>query len=432
MAKLLNSESLNFQSELDSLLEKKESGSKKIDSIVQEILNNVKTNGDIALKFYNKKYDNFVSNVSKLRVTQEEFIDAKKLISLDLSQALILAKKRIEEFQKKQLPSDIMYKDDLGMDLGVKWSSIKSVGIYVPGGTASYPSSVLMNAIPGKVAGVNRIVMTVPAPNGKISPAVLYAAELSGVDEVYKVGGAQAIGALAYGTKEIDAVDKIVGPGNSYVASAKKYVYGKVGIDMLAGPSEVLIIADSLSNPSWIAADILAQAEHDINAQSILICENIEFADKVMEAIKAHLNLLSRSVIAEESWDNNGIIIINPELKNVDKIVDKIAPEHIELSLSKPSKYLENFRNAGAVFLGRYTPEAIGDYIAGPSHVLPTSGNARFESGLSVIDFMKRSSLIGCDRDVLSKIGKSAVTLAEAEGLSAHALSINLRILGNN
>ena len=318
--------------------------------------------------------------------------------------------------------------DDTGIRLGTLWKPLQSVGLYVPGGTAAYPSSVLMNALPAKVAGVGCLVMVVPAPGGEISPMVLAAAHLVGVDEVYRIGGAQAVGALAYGTRTIRPVDKIVGPGNAYVAAAKRQVYGIVGIDMIAGPSEILIVADGRNDPSWIAADLLSQAEHDTQAQAILITDNKGFADAVDEAADGILKTLPRAAIAGASWRDFGAVIIVGDIADAPPLVDRIAPEHLELAVADPDALAARVNHAGAMFLGRFTPEAIGDYIAGPSHVLPTAGSARFSSPLGVLDFVKRTSLIGCDAGGLAEVGPAAATLADAEGLDAHALSIRVRL----
>ncbi len=323
---------------------------------------------------------------------------------------------------------DADYRDAAGLRLGWRWRPIDAVGLYVPGGTAAYPSSVLMNAIPAKVAGVGRLVMAVPTPDGALNPLVLAAAELAGVDEVYRIGGAQAIAALAYGTATICPVDKIVGPGNAYVAAAKRQVFGRVGIDVIAGPSEILVVAEAGCDPNWIAADLLAQAEHDAQAQAILITDDAEFADRVAQAIERWLTTLPRAEIARASWERHGAVILVPNLDAAAPIVDAVAPEHVELALSDPEPLLGRIRHAGAIFLGRFAPEAIGDYVAGPSHVLPTSGGARFASGLSVLDFLKRTSIIGLDRAALGRVGPSARILAEAEGLDAHALSVALRL----
>ncbi|MDC0074083.1 histidinol dehydrogenase [Alphaproteobacteria bacterium] len=436
MVKRLRASDKNFLEDLELLLNSRLSHQLSKDNDVSKIIQEVKKNGDHAIKFYNKKFDDFDSELSNTKVPKEEILLSKELIDPNLIDSLKLAKERIISFHQKDMPKNSLYIDKIGMNLGVKWSSINSVGVYVPGGNASYPSSVLMNVLPAKVAGVKRIVMAVPAPNGKINPLVLFAADLVGIEEIYRVGGAQAIAALAYGTKEIPKVEKIVGPGNAYVASAKRNVYGHVGIDTVAGPSEVLIVSDSISNPSWIAADILAQAEHDIDAQSILICDSEDFADKVESYVYKHLKKINNSFIANKSWINNGIIIINnndnDDTSDLIKTIDLIAPEHLELSISNPLELINDISNAGAIFIGRYTPEAIGDYLAGPSHVLPTSRSARFDSGLSVFSFLKRSSLIECNEKAFNQIGGSVISLAEAEGLNAHALSVSLRLNEKN
>ncbi|MBM3617676.1 MAG: histidinol dehydrogenase, partial [Alphaproteobacteria bacterium] len=315
-----------------------------------------------------------------------------------------------------------------GVKLGVRWRAVSDVGLYVPGGQASYPSSVLMNAIPAKVAGVPRLVMVVPTPNGDINPAIMEAAELAGVDEIYPIGGAQAVAALAYGTASIKPVHKIVGPGNAFVAEAKRQVFGAVGIDMVAGPSEILVVADSKNHPHWIAADLMSQAEHDQAAQAILITDSEEFAAEVVNAVKKLLEMLPRAAIAGASWEDHGAVIIVPEMHDAIALVNTLAPEHLELAVDHPEAFAEHIHHAGAIFLGRWTPEAIGDYVGGPSHVLPTSRTARFSSALTVTDFMKRSSLIGCTQESLARIAPAAITLAEAEGLQAHGLSVSLRM----
>jgi histidinol dehydrogenase len=328
------------------------------------------------------------------------------------------------------LPADIDYVDAAGVRLGQRWRPIAAVGLYVPGGTASYPSSVLMNAIPAKVAGVERLVMTVPAPDGILNPLVLAAARMLGITEIYRIGGAQAVAALAYGTRAIPAVDKIVGPGNAYVAAAKRRVFGRVGIDMIAGPSEILVVADRDNDPAWIAADLLSQAEHDSAAQAILITDDPDFAGAVEREVARHLQRLPRTEIARASWQENGAIILVADWEEAVALVDRIAPEHLELAIEDAEAVMPRVRHAGAIFLGRHTPEAIGDYIAGPNHVLPTARSARFASGLGVLDFMKRTTFVGCDARSLAALAPAAIRLAEAEGLDAHALSLALR-LGN-
>jgi histidinol dehydrogenase len=316
--------------------------------------------------------------------------------------------------------------------LGSRWSAVEAAGLYVPGGTAAYPSSVLMNALPAKVAGVERLVMVVPTPDGVINPLVMAAAREAGVDEVYRIGGAQAVGALAYGTATIAPVDKIVGPGNAWVAAAKRQVFGTVGIDMIAGPSEILVVADGANDPSWIAADLLSQAEHDTAAQSILVTDDAAFAQAVMDAVEAHLKVLPRAEIARQSWNDHGAVIVVDDLAQAPALVDKVAPEHLELAVEDPDAMAAKIRHAGAIFLGRYTPEAVGDYVGGPNHVLPTARSARFSSGLGVLDFMKRTSILGCTPESLGRIGPAGVAIAGAEGLQAHGLSVALRLEGLN
>ena len=342
--------------------------------------------------------------------------------------ALELAAARIEAFHTRQIPDDIQYTDDQGVRLGLRWTPIDAAGLYVPGGTAAYPSSVLMNAIPARVAGVNRRVMVVPTPDGVVNDLVLAAARLSGVTEIWRIGGAQAVAALAHGTESIRPVDKIVGPGNAYVAAAKRLVFGKVGIDSIAGPSEILVVADGRNNPSLIAIDLLSQAEHDTAAQAILITDDADFADAVTAAVDDHLATLPRTEIAAESWRVNGAIIVVERLDDAPGLVDRLAPEHLELAVDDPDAMAGKIRHAGAMFLGRHAPEAVGDYVAGPNHVLPTMRTARFSSGLGVLDFMKRTTLVGCSADSLARIGPAAITLAEAEGLDAHARSIAVRL----
>ncbi len=393
-----------------------------------DIIEEVRKNGDKALIKLTKKFDGLDLTAKDLIVDLNEIDEATSKISTDEYDSLRFAADRITSFHLRQMPKDFEYVDDAGIKMGMSWSPIDSVGLYVPGGTASYPSSVLMNAIPARVAGVPRRVIVVPQTRNVINPLVLVAARLSGVEEIYRVGGAQAIAALAYGTETITSVDKIVGPGNSFVAAAKKLVYGDVGIDSIAGPSEILIVADSLNDPKWIAYDLLAQAEHDELARSILITDNENFAEKVLTSVENILSSLQRSEIARTSWENQGAVIIVDSLTEVPELVDLIAPEHLELAVEKPEKMMQQIKHAGAIFLGCYTPEAIGDYVAGPNHVLPTDRTARFSSGLSVFDFIKRTTFVKCDLQGLKKIGPPAITLAQAEGLPAHAESIKVRL----
>jgi histidinol dehydrogenase len=363
-----------------------------------------------------------------MAISAREIDAALQQCDTELLTALELAAERISSFHKHQLPEDLDYVDTAGIRLGYRWTALAAAGLYVPGGTAAYPSSVLMNALPAKVAGVERLVMVVPTPKGVLNPIVLAAARIAGIDEIYRIGGAQAIGALAYGTKTINPVDKIVGPGNAYVAAAKRQVFGTVGIDMIAGPSEILVVADADNDPDWIAMDLLSQAEHDPLAQAILITDDDDFADRVIMAVDTALKTLPRANIAGQSWHDYGAVIVVGNIDEAVPLVDRIAPEHLELAVADPDSFAAKVRNAGAIFLGRYAPEALGDYLAGPNHVLPTNSSARFSSGLSVLDFLKRSSLISADAESLAQVGPAAVLLAEAEGLDAHARSIALRL----
>ncbi len=402
-----------------------------VSGTVRAIIEAVKTRGDAALYDYTRQFDQMDAKASGLRITEQEIQRAYKECDEAVIDALTLAAERIRAYHEKQLPSDHRYTDETGTTLGWHWRPMDAVGLYVPGGLASYPSSVLMNAIPAQVAGCSRLVITVPTPKGAMNPAVLVAADIAGVHEIYRVGGAQAVAALAYGTDTIAPVDKIVGPGNAYVAEAKRQVFGVVGIDTIAGPSEICVVADSANDPAWIAADLLSQAEHDRAAQSILITDDEAFAKAVEEAVESTLATLDRQEMTRESWKNYGVVVIAKGPAQTLQAVNTIAPEHLELAVAEPESYLDGITHAGAVFMGRYTPEAIGDYIAGPSHVLPTTRAARFSSGLNVLDFMKRSSLIGCSRESFEKIGAQAETLARCEGLDAHALSLSLRLAKN-
>jgi len=420
----------DFAAEFGRLLTMKRENDADVNAAVAAIVADVRARGDLALIEYTAKFDRLKLGAEGLRIGKAEVDAAASSIAPEVMAALELAAERIRVFHQRQVPSDDHFTDIVGVRLGYRWTPVEAAGLYVPGGTAAYPSSVLMNAIPAKVAGVERLVMVVPTPDGKINPLVLAAARLAGVDEIYRVGGAQAVAALAYGTETIRPVDKIVGPGNAYVAAAKRQVFGIVGIDMIAGPSEILVVADGANDPSWIAADLLSQAEHDPVAQSILITDDAGFAEKVKHAIWEHLGTLDRAKIAEASWRDFGAIILIPNLDDAVGLIDQIAPEHLELAVAHPERYAVKVRNAGAIFLGRLTPEAIGDYVGGPNHVLPTARSARFSSGLGVQDFMKRTTLLGCDAQSLAAIGPAAVTLAEAEGLDAHARSIYLRLAG--
>lgn len=432
MPVLLNSQNSNFEKEFKKLLLAKREDSVDVDVSVREIIGRVIKLGDQALIEYTKKFDRISLTTDTLRFTQSELKEQAARVSDKDRSALELAVTRIKSYHEKQLPDDTFWTDESGVELGWRWSPVSAAGLYVPGGLASYPSSVLMNAIPAKVAGVKRLAITVPTPDNKVNPMVLLAAQLSGVDEVYRVGGAQAIAALAYGTKTIEPVDKITGPGNAFVAAAKRQVFGKVGIDMIAGPSEILVIADKTSRPDWIALDLLSQAEHDENAQSILITDSDDVINAVTEKIEINLQNLSRNEIAGKSWKNNGAIIKVPNFEMAAELSNRIAPEHLELCVSDPENLAKKISNAGAIFLGHWTPEAVGDYVTGPNHVLPTARSARFSSGLSVMDFLKRTTLAKVSRDALLKIGPSAVTLANSEGLECHGLSISERIKSNS
>jgi histidinol dehydrogenase len=420
-----------FETAFVRLLEAKREAAADVDAAVAAILADVQERGDAALVCYTKEFDGFDPDLCGFRLSRREIAEAAAEVPPETMAALRLAAERIENFHRRQLPEPIDYIDPLGVRLAARWGPIAAAGLYVPGGTAAYPSSVLMNAIPAKVAGVERLVMTVPTPGGVPNPLVLAAAELAGIEEIYRVGGAQAIAALAYGTETIDAVDKIVGPGNAYVAAAKRRVFGRVGIDTIAGPSEILVVADRDNDPEWIAADLLSQAEHDTAAQAMLIADDPGFAGAVEQAVEARLRRLPRADIARASWEAHGAIILVGDWSEAPTLIDRVAPEHLELALDDAEKFAQEVRHAGAIFLGRWTPEAIGDYIAGPNHVLPTSHSARFSSGLGVLDFMKRSSLVRCDAASFAALAPAAIRLAEAEGLAAHALSLAVR-LGRN
>jgi histidinol dehydrogenase len=424
----LDSSAPGFAAAFASFLAAKRELDADVDDAVAAIIADVRKRGDQAVIDYTTRFDRLDLTPQTMRISSAEISAAGKSCAKPALDALRLAHERIVAYHEKQRPTDLDYRDAAGVRLGSRWRPIASVGLYVPGGTASYPSSVLMNAVPAKVAGVPRIVMTVPAPGGALNPLVLAAAEIAGISEIYRIGGAQAIAALAYGTATIAPVDKIMGPGNAYVAAAKRRVFGTVGIDMIAGPSEILVVADRNNDPDWIAADLLSQAEHDAAAQSILITDDKAFADQVRAAIELQLARLSRSAIARESWAKHGAIIVVRDLDAAVPLIDRIAAEHVELAVDQPDQLAARIANAGAIFLGRHTPEAVGDYVAGPNHVLPTARSARFSSGLGVLDFMKRTSLLGCDAASLRAIGPAAITLAEAEGLDAHARSIAIRL----
>lgn len=427
-ARRLTVKDKDFLQKFSELLNQKRESSEDVNTAVKDILARVEREGDAAVSDLTKQFDRVDLSEHGLRIGQEALDGAHANCTREQLQALSVAADRITAFHARQMPQNDMFTDEQGVKLGQKWSPVQAVGLYVPGGTAAYPSSVLMNALPAKVAGVERLVMTVPTPDGVINPLVLVAAKLVGVDEVYRIGGAQAIGALAYGTQTVAPVDKIVGPGNAFVAAAKRQVFGRVGIDMIAGPSEILVIADGANDPAWIAADLLSQAEHDESSQCILITDDSAFADAVERAIQSHLKTLPRAATAAASWACFGAVILVARLNDAATLANDIAPEHLEIATGDPHGLAERITNAGAVFLGRHTPEAIGDYVAGTNHVLPTARTARFASGLSVFDFLKRTSYVECDADSLHKIGPAAVTLADAEGLGAHALSVSIRL----
>ncbi|HEC14699.1 MAG TPA: histidinol dehydrogenase [Rhodospirillales bacterium] len=417
-----------FEAAFSDLLDAKRETNADVDAVVAGILNDVEARGDAAVIDYTRRFDKLDLTPESMAIGRDEVDRAVSACEGDALEALRFAAGRITDFHRRQKPENLLYTDQAGLRLGYRWTPVNAAGLYVPGGTAAYPSSVLMNAVPAKVAGVPRLVMVVPSPGGSLNPLVLAAAQIAGVDEIYRIGGAQAVGALAYGTQTIAPVDKIVGPGNAYVAAAKRRVFGRVGIDMIAGPSEILVLADHKNDPAWIAADLLSQAEHDPAAQSILITNSGAFADEVVAALEASLKTLPRAEIARRSWSDYGAVITVGALEDALPLIDRLAPEHLELAMDDADAYAEKVTNAGAIFMGRYTPEALGDYIAGPNHVLPTARSARFSSGLGVLDFLKRTSLIACDSMSLAKVGPAAGILAKAEGLDAHALSLSIRL----
>jgi histidinol dehydrogenase len=424
----LDSCAADFERRFRDFLATKRESAADVEDAVRAIIADVAARGDSALIELTRKFDRVDIAALGLRVRPEEIAAARAVCDTRALDALALARDRVEAYHKRQLPKDERFVDALGVELGHRWTAIEAVGLYVPGGTAAYPSSVLMNAVPAKVAGVPRVVMVVPAPDGKLAPLVLAAAHLAGVDEIYRVGGAQAVAALAYGTDTIKPVAKIVGPGNAYVAAAKRLVFGKVGIDMIAGPSEVLVLADGSGHADWIAADLLAQAEHDASAQSILITDDAALAENVEKAVAAQLKTLPRASVAGASWRDFGAVILVRTLAEAVPLIDAIAPEHLEIEANDAERLASEIRNAGAIFLGAHTPEAIGDYVGGSNHVLPTARSARFSSGLGVLDFMKRTSILKCGPEQLHALGPSAIALGEAEGLDAHARSVAMRI----
>jgi histidinol dehydrogenase len=428
MAITLRTRDTGFEAAFAALLDAKRETDADVDDAVAAIIDDVRKRGDAALIDYTERFDRVTLSQHQLRLSADEIAGAAAKAPAETVAALQLAAARIESFHRRQLPQGIDYTDASGVRLGMRWRPLASAGLYVPGGTAAYPSSVLMNAIPARVAGVGRLVMVMPTPDEVLNPLAMAAAELAGIGEIYRVGGAQAVAALAYGTAAIAPVDKIVGPGNAYVAAAKRRVFGQVGIDMIAGPSEILVVADSSNDPAWIAADLLSQAEHDLAAQAILVTDDSEFAARVAQAVEGHLATLPRAAIARGSWDAHGAIVVVGDWDEAVTLIDRIAPEHLELAIDGAEEFSQRVGHAGAIFLGRYAPEAIGDYIAGPNHVLPTARSARFASGLSVFDFLKRTTLVGCDAAGLAALAPAAIRLAEAEGLDAHALSLSIRL----
>lgn len=424
----LNTKDAGFDASFTTFLSNKRETTVEVDDTVATILSDVRKHGDAAVIALTAKFDHFDLTPETLAFTPTEIDTAIAKVPEKEAKALQLSADRIRAYHAKQLPEDAWWQDATGAQLGWRWSAVEAAGLYVPGGLASYPSSVLMNAIPAKVAGVDRLCICAPTPNGQYNPLVLLAARLAGVETIYRIGGAQAIAAMAYGTETIDKVDTITGPGNAYVAAAKRRVYGTVGIDMIAGPSEILVIADKDNNPDWIALDMLSQAEHDESAQAILITDNAAFADKVIAAIAVRLETLERRKIAAKSWQDFGAVIIVDDLDQAAQLSDRIAPEHLELCVTDAEEYAKKTRHAGAIFIGAWTPEAIGDYIGGPNHVLPTARSARFSSGLSVLDFMKRTTLAKMTPNALAAIGPAAEILAKSESLEAHGLSVRARL----
>ena len=419
-----------FEKAFSAFLGRNRDTDENVDKVAAEIVADVRARDDAAVVDYTRKFDWPELDAAKLRITDAERDEAAARVPAAQREALAFAAKRIEAFHRTLLPKDVEFIDSTGTRLGARYRPVDAAGVYVPGGTAAYPSSVLMNIVPAKVASVSRIVMVVPTPGGVLNPLVMLAAKIAGADELWRIGGAQAVAALAYGTQSIKPVDKITGPGNAYVAAAKRRVFGQVGIDLIAGPSEILVVADGQNDPAWIAADLLSQAEHDASSQSVLVTDDAAFADAVVRAVEAELKVLPRAEIARASWRDNGAIILVPDIVDCSPIVDAIAAEHVELALeAAPAGALaDNIRHAGAIFLGRHTPEAIGDYVAGTNHVLPTSRAARFSGGLGVADFLKRTSLVACTPESLAALGPSALALAEAEGLGAHGRSVSIRL----
>lgn len=425
----LATSSPDFAAAFDTLVNTRREADADVSRDVTAIIADVKARGDAAVVDLTSRFDGHDLATTGWQIARADCDAALANLAPDLRAALELAAERIHAYHAQQRPQNSDVTDTLGVRLGARWSAVQAAGIYVPGGRAAYPSSVLMNAIPAKVAGVERVVMVTPTPKGEINPLVLAAAALAGVDEVWRIGGAQAIAALAYGTPTIAPVDVITGPGNAWVAEAKRQLYGVVGIDMVAGPSEILVVADAQNNPRWIAADLLSQAEHDPTSQSILMTDSAEFADQIVDAVEHVLPRLGTEATARMSWNAHGAIIVLGHFDEAPALIDRLAPEHLEIATADPEALFDKVRHAGSVFLGRWTPEAVGDYVAGPNHVLPTGRRARFASGLSVLAFMKRTSFLQCDEQAIKAIGPAAVALAQAEGLPAHATSVLMRLL---
>jgi histidinol dehydrogenase len=426
----LNESDTGFSEAFDALVNGRREADADVSRDVVQTIRDVRAHGDATLLEMTQRFDGFDLNDAGWQIDAAQCKVAYEGLDADLRDALTLAAKRIEAYHQAQLPENRDYRDSDNVRLGARWSAVDAAGVYVPGGRAAYPSSVLMNVIPAKVAGVARIVMVTPTPGGETNQTVMAAAHLAGVDEIWRVGGAQAIAALAYGTERIRPVDVITGPGNAWVAEAKRQLYGVVGIDMVAGPSEIVVVADAQNDPDWIAADLLSQAEHDPTSQSILFTDNADFADQVSAAVDVQLTALSTGAVARQSWTDFGAIVVVDDLEGAMPLVNRLAAEHLELAVDddRAERLFDLVRHAGSVFLGRMTPEAIGDYVAGPNHVLPTGRRARFASGLSVLDFMKRTSFIALDRNAINVIGPAAATLADAEGLPAHAASVRKRL----
>ena len=428
MAQFLDTSDGDFEARFAALLNAKREDSPDVDDVVAGIIADVRARGDAAVLELTERFDRVTLTAETMRITTEAATQEADKVPAELRSALEQAAARIRAYHERQMPKDQSWTDDTGATLGWRWTPVDAAGLYVPGGLATYPSSVLMNAIPAKVAGVSRLAMVVPTPDGEINPAVMAAAQIAGVDEIYRIGGAQAIAALAYGTGTIQPVDKITGPGNAFVAAAKRRVFGKVGIDMIAGPSEVLVIADAENDPDWIALDLMSQAEHDESAQSILITTDTGFGRAVAKAVDKRLETLERRAIAGASWRDFGAVITVKNLDEAAKLSDRLAPEHLELCVADPDALSDKITHAGAIFLGQWTPEAIGDYVGGPNHVLPTARSARFSSGLSVMDFLKRTTLAKMSAESLRAIGPAAETLATSESLEAHGLSVTARL----